>query len=148
MADNYSFSPIGKVSEKDGQTNLEIFPAYREGLAGLGAFSHVVVLYWFDRNDTPSKRAILKVHPRADTSLPLTGVFATRSPVRPNLVGFSVCKIKSVEADRVIIEDIDALDQTPIIDLKPYIPASDSIPSASVPEWVTLRNHGKKTPSR
>jgi tRNA (adenine37-N6)-methyltransferase len=136
MSENYSMYPIGKVLKADGSTVLEVFPAYREALLGLDGFSHVIVLYWFDQNDTPEKRATLKVRPRRDERKPLTGVFATRSPVRPNLIGFSVCKIESVQAGRVTVDKIDAFDGTPLIDLKPYIPRSDCVPGASVPGWV------------
>ncbi len=136
MSENYFVYPIGIVLKSDGPTVLEIFPAYQEALLGLDGFSHVIVFYWFDRSDTPEKRAILKVHPRRDKRKPLRGVFATRSPVRPNLIGFSVCKIESVEAGRLIVDKIDAFDETPVIDLKPYIPRSDCVPDASVPGWV------------
>jgi tRNA-Thr(GGU) m(6)t(6)A37 methyltransferase TsaA len=136
MAESYSVQPVGKVLKGSDKTILEIFPGFKDALLGLDGFSHVQVYYWFDRNDSPDKRAILRVHPRGDTANPLTGVFATRSPFRPNLIGFSVCRIRSVEENKIIIDDIDAFDGSPIIDLKPYIPASDCVPIASVPEWV------------
>jgi tRNA (adenine37-N6)-methyltransferase len=132
----YSIHPIGRVLKGDGKTALEILPQYQETLLGLQKFSHLLVFYWFNQNDTPEKRAILQVHPRKDESNPLTGVFATRSPQRPNLIGFSVCRIKSIDGRLITIDEIDAFNGTPIIDLKPYIPASDSIPDAQVPHWV------------
>ncbi|MEJ2715832.1 MAG: tRNA (N6-threonylcarbamoyladenosine(37)-N6)-methyltransferase TrmO [Deltaproteobacteria bacterium] len=136
MPQTFCLHPIGKVVKTANQTSLEIFPAYRDGLLGLAGFSHLVVLYWFDRNDTPAKRATLRVHPRGDKRNPLTGVFATRSPRRPNLIGLSVCKIRSVEAGRILVDKIDAFNQTPIIDIKPYIPANDEVSESSVPGWV------------
>jgi len=136
MAQEYVLRAVGTVAKKDRRNVLDIFPAYHDALLGLEGFSHVVVLYWLDRNDRPEKRRILRVHPRADSRNPLTGVFATRSPVRPNLIAFSVCKIKSVEGGRVFVDRIDAFDGTPIIDLKPYIPSSDCVPTAKVPDWV------------
>lgn len=136
MAENYSIQPVGKVVKGAGKTILEIFPKFKDALLGLDGFSHVQVYYWFDRNDSPDKRATLRVHPRGDKANPLTGVFATRSPRRPNLIGYSVCRIRSVEGDKIVIDNIDAFDGSPIIDLKPYIPASDCVPDASVPEWV------------
>lgn len=132
----YSIHPVGTVSKTDKQTVLEIFPSYHDALLGLQKFSHVIVFYWFDRNDSPAKRATLRVHPRADKRNPLSGVFATRSPVRPNLIGFSVCKILSIGDGKIVVEGIDALDQTPIIDIKPYIPESDCFPEASTPPWL------------
>ena len=73
------------------------------------------------------------VHPRGNKANPLTGVFATRSPFRPNLIGLSVCRIKSVDDAGITVDDIDAFDGSPIIDLKPYIPTIDSVPEASGP---------------
>jgi len=140
MPESYYLHPVGRVVKSDDRTVLLISPRYRQALQGLKDFSHVIVFYWFDRNDSPAKRKTLRVHPRRDKRNPLTGVFATRSPVRPNLIGFSVCRIESVEDGRVIVDEIDAFDQTPILDLKPYIPANDCVPGASAPTWV--RRHG------
>jgi len=64
MSEEYSMYPVGRVLKGGGQTAVEIFPPYREGLLGLDGFSHVIVLYWFDRSDTPEKRATLQVYPR------------------------------------------------------------------------------------
>ncbi len=135
-AEVYSVQPIGQVSKSSEKTTLKIFPQFSDGLLGLNGFSHVLVFYWFDKNDTPEKRATLRVHPRGDKANPLTGVFATRSPFRPNLIGLSVCRIKSVDDAGITVDDIDAFDGSPIIDLKPYVPAIDSFPSASAPEWM------------
>jgi tRNA-Thr(GGU) m(6)t(6)A37 methyltransferase TsaA len=132
----YSIQPVGRVVKSEGKTTLAILPHYQGALLGLQGFSHLLVFFWFDQNDTPEKRATLQVHPRGNQANPLTGVFATRSPQRPNLIGFSVCRIKSIDGCLITIDDIDAFDGTPIIDLKPYIPASDSFPEAQVPEWI------------
>ncbi|MBI5779945.1 MAG: SAM-dependent methyltransferase, partial [Planctomycetes bacterium] len=89
-------NPIGTVKHQGKQTFLEILPQYAPALDGLAGFSHVWVLYWFHENDTPEERATLKVHPRRDPANPLTGVFATRAPVRPNLIGLTPCRILKV----------------------------------------------------
>ncbi len=138
----FSMRPVGRVVISGAAPRIDILPAYRDALLGLEGFSHIIVLYWFDRNDSPEKRSILRVHPRGDSRNPLSGVFAARSPVRPNLIGFSVCRILSVDRTSVTIERIDAFDSTPVIDIKPYIPVTDSIPEASVPSWRT------RTPAR
>ena len=91
---------------------------YQPGLLGLENFSEVWVLYWFDRNDTPEKRSILQVHPRGNKDNPKRGVFATHSPVRPNLIAMTRCKIISVKDNVVEIEGIDAFPDTPVLDLK------------------------------
>jgi tRNA-Thr(GGU) m(6)t(6)A37 methyltransferase TsaA len=140
MAEVYSLHPIGKVAKGPEKATLQIFPQYRDGLLGLNGFSHLLVFYWFDRNDSPEKRATLRVHPRGNRANPVTGVFATRSPFRPNLIGLSVCRIRSIDDGRITVDAIDAFDGSPILDLKPYIPMSDSVPEASVPEWVKRMN--------
>ena len=131
LAEEYSIQPIGKVVKNSGKATIAIFPQFRDGLLGLKGFSNVLVFYWFDRNDTPEKRAALRVHPLGNKANPLKGVFATRSPFRPNLIALSVCKIKSVDDAGITVDDIDAFDGSPIIDLKPYIPSIDSVPRAS-----------------
>jgi len=110
--------PIGEVVKKDGRTFIVLDKKYAPGLLGMERLSSVTVLYWFDRNDTPKKRSILQVHPRGNPKNPLTGVFATHSPVRPNLIGVSRCRIISVRSNIIEIEDIDAFDGSPVIDLK------------------------------
>jgi tRNA-Thr(GGU) m(6)t(6)A37 methyltransferase TsaA len=94
------------------------------------------VIWWFDRNDNPEKRAVLRVHPRGDPKNPLTGVFATRSPARPNLIALTLCRIRSIRGNTVFVESIDAFDNTPVLDLKPYIPGSDGVERALVPSWI------------
>jgi tRNA (adenine37-N6)-methyltransferase len=136
MAENYAIRPVGKVVKSSGKTAITILPEFHDALLGMEGFSHIIVTFWFDRTDTPEKRATLRVHPRADKNNPLTGVFATRSPRRPNPIGLSVCKIKAVEKDRIVVDEIDAFDQTPVVDIKAYIPVSDCVPDARVPWWV------------
>lgn len=115
----YQVSPIGRVHNAKGEAaRLEVFAKYADGLEGLEHCSHVTVLWWFDKNDTPEKRKVLKVHPCGDRRNPLTGVFATHSPMRPNLIAMTVCKVLSVKDGIVTIDAIDAFDGTPILDLK------------------------------
>ena len=110
--------PIGKVVKKDGRNLIVTDKKFDAGLLGIDKLSSIMVLYWFDRNDTPEKRSILQVHPRGNLNNPLTGVFATHSPVRPNLIGVSRCKIISVKGNIIEIDGIDAFDGSPVIDLK------------------------------
>ncbi|MBN2131847.1 MAG: tRNA (N6-threonylcarbamoyladenosine(37)-N6)-methyltransferase TrmO [Sedimentisphaerales bacterium] len=129
--------PIGHVEKQDGQTRLRVYRKYVPGLLGLHSFSHVHVFWWFGENDTPRKRETLQVHPRGDEENPLTGVFATRAPVRPNLIATTLCRIRGIDDDVVRIDDIEAFDGTPILDLKPYIPALDCPKGdVRVPQWV------------
>ena len=136
MKEHFSLCPIGVVVKQDASIWVDIFDDYTEGLLGLEGFSHINVLFWFHENDIPEKRTVLQVHPRRDEQNPLTGVFATHSPVRPNLIGLTRCKILSIEGNRIIIEDIDAMDGSPVIDIKSYIPHSVADSEVRVPDWV------------
>jgi tRNA-Thr(GGU) m(6)t(6)A37 methyltransferase TsaA len=133
-ADYYLVS-LGQVTRQEGKTLLVLKDKYAPALVSLGDFSHVMVFYWFDRNDTPENRSFLQGY-RQGKKDPLTGVFATRSAARPNLIAITTCRIISVTGNIVEIDGIDAFDDTPILDLKPYIPRNDSFPDAQIPVWV------------
>ncbi len=134
----FAMVPVGKVVKQEGKpVQIRIHEKFTPGLLGLEKWSHVQVFYWFDRNDTPMNRSILRVHPRGNRENPLTGVFACRAPVRPNLLALSTCRILSVQDGVVTVAGIDAFDGTPVLDLKPYAPGQDS-PRAGikVPAWA------------
>jgi tRNA-Thr(GGU) m(6)t(6)A37 methyltransferase TsaA len=128
--------PIGTVHRQGDRAFIDLRPELAPALQGLSGFSHVWVLYWFHENDRPEERAILQVHPRRNPANPLTGVFATRAPVRPNLIGFTCCRIISVKKNILEVEGLDAREGSPVLDLKPYIPRGDALPEAQVPGWV------------
>jgi tRNA-Thr(GGU) m(6)t(6)A37 methyltransferase TsaA len=136
MAEYFQIFPVGVVSKNEGETWIEIFEPYCDALLGLEGFSHIQVLFWFHENDTAERRKTLRVHPRKDKKNPLTGVFGTHSPRRPNLIGLTLCKIKSIQGRRIVIDDIDAFDGTPVIDIKCYIPASVAKSEIRLPDWV------------
>jgi tRNA (adenine37-N6)-methyltransferase len=135
----FRMNPIGHIEKTDERTLIVLDKKYESGLLGLDGFSHAYVLWWFDRNDTPDGRSVLQVHPRGNKKNPLTGVFATRSPRRPNLIALTLCKIVSVDGNVVEIERTDAFPGTPILDIKPFIPGYDSIADASLPDWIGNR---------
>jgi tRNA-Thr(GGU) m(6)t(6)A37 methyltransferase TsaA len=132
----FKMRPIGHVKKSENQTSIVLNKEFESGLLGLEGYSHIYVVWWFDRNDTPQKRAILQVHPMGNRDNPLTGVFATRSPVRPNLVALTLCKIVAVKDNVIEIEKADAFDGTPILDIKPFIPGYDTAEDAKMPEWL------------
>ncbi len=127
--------PVGTVEKKAGTTYLKIADKYIKALKGLEGFSHVVVLYWFDKNDTPDKRSILQTRLNRFPNKPQVGVFASRAPVRPNLIALSVCRILSIDGNKVRVQSIDAFDSTPILDIKPHIPMIDSPGNVKLPDW-------------
>ena len=110
--------PIGKVVREEGRTFIVVQPQYLEAMKGIEDLREIVVLYWFDQNDTAEKRSIMQVHPQGNEKKPLRGVFATHSPVRPNLIAISRCRVLSVKENVIEIEEIDAFDETPVIDIK------------------------------
>lgn len=120
LAPVYSLNPVGWVRKAGGKTWIEIDPRYQAALLGIEELPSLWVLYWFDRNDSPEKRAVLQVHPRGNPENPLRGVFATRSPLRPNLIALSQVKLLGVRGNIVEIDTIDAFADTPVLDLKPY----------------------------
>lgn len=126
---------IGRVKKAAGKTEIVLKKKYEPGLRGLADFSHAYVLYWFDRNDSPEKRSILEVHPRGNRLNSLTGVFATRSPSRPNVIALSLCEIVGVRGNVVEVRDIDALPDSPVLDLKPYL-REPKLQSWRVPDWA------------
>ena len=132
----FMLNPIGTVQKEDGRTLLVLNKKFEPGLKGLEGFSHIQVFWWFDKNDTPKKRATMQVHPRGNKKNPLTGVFATRSPRRPNLIALTLCRVISIRDNGIEVKKIDAFAGTPILDIKPYIPGYDSTAGASVPDWV------------
>jgi L-fuculose-phosphate aldolase len=102
-------------SERTG--TLEIFPEYQEGLDGISVGQTIVVLFWLHK----STRDVLKVYPRGDRSKGLRGVFATRSPVRPNPIAISELKVCAIHGNRIEVSGLDILDGTPLIDIKKKI---------------------------
>ena len=115
----YQVQPIGWVRKTDGRTTIELYEEYRPALLGVDALDSIWVFYWFDRNDTPAQRGILQVHPRGNPDNPLRGVFATRAPLRPNLIAMSRCRVMAVEGNVIVIDGIDAFADTPVLDIKP-----------------------------
>ena len=136
MSESIYLKSVGIVRKSDEKVWIEIYDEYRDALLGLDGFSHLYVFYWFHQNDTPDKRQILQVHPRRDQNNPLTGVFATHSPLRPNLIAFTLCKIRAIQGNQIEIDDIDAYDGSPVVDIKCYIPGSVPNSDVQLPDWV------------
>lgn len=138
MLQSFYLEPIGMVRTNGNKTKIEVYDDFAAGLLGLEGFSHIFVFYWFDQNDTSEKRKTLQVRPRQDPRNPLTGVFATHSPLRPNPIALTLCKIVAVTANMIEIEEIDAYDGSPVIDIKCYIPGSPGESDVRVPDWVNM----------
>lgn len=113
----------GRLSENEA--TLEIFPPFAPALKGIERCSHLIVLYWGDR----ANREVLQ-SPTPFSEAPV-GVFASRSPNRPNPIAFCVADLIRSEGNRLIVRGVDALDGSPLLDIKAYVPALDCVPEAA-----------------
>lgn len=113
-------TPIQPGADPDTRGTVEIFPEYREGLQDLEGFSHLILVYYFHL----SQKFSLKVKPFLDDRQ--RGLFATRAPARPNPIGLSVVRLEKIDGTRLHIREVDIVDGTPLLDLKPYVPRFDS----------------------
>jgi tRNA-Thr(GGU) m(6)t(6)A37 methyltransferase TsaA len=133
----YSLTPVGFIQSslksrreapKQGSEGapdawLEMVPAVERGLKGITVGQEIILLTWFHR----ARRDVLKVHPRNDKTVPLSGVFATRSPDRPNPIGLHRVRVLEIVENRLRVGPLEAVDGTPIVDIKPVLPRkSDS----------------------
>ncbi len=119
-----SAMPIQPASKTSGPGRIEIFAEYADGLRDLDGFSHIILLYHFHE----VKRVDLTVTPFLDSEP--RGVFATRAPTRPNPIGLSVVRLVAVQGNTILVDDLDILDGTPLLDIKPYVPEFDHRPDA------------------
>lgn len=112
--------PIQGGFEKNVAGQIEIFPEYQEGLKDIEGFSHLILIYYFDR----AKEGKLIGKPFLEDEP--HGIFAIRSPHRPNHIGFSIVKLENVKGSIVTFSEVDILDGTPLLDIKPYVSHFDS----------------------
>ena len=125
---NLTITPIGilhcdlKIREETPKNydesehvgTIEIYPQFVDGLEGIRIGDTIVVLFWLDRAD----RTVLRVHPRGDRSIPMRGVFSTRSPLRPNPIAVSELVVQEINKNILTVRGLDILDSTPLIDIK------------------------------
>jgi len=129
--------PIGRTECEYGEFNVRLDPKYKEALTGLKDFSHVLVLFWFDGCDNEQDRERVIEEKPYKNGPDFLGSFATRSPSRPNPIGVSVSEILEIDQENALIKlaYIDAMDGTPILDIKPYIPSADRVENVRVPDY-------------
>ena len=119
--------------ESDAECTIALDPRWTAGLSGLETVSHVVVLYWMDR----ARRDLVLQAPHHYAER--RGTFALRSPVRPNPIAVSVARLVRIDGNNLSVVGLDCVDDTPLLDLKPYFASTDSIPDAAV-GWHAGRN--------
>lgn len=140
-----TFRPVGVVSNRVrepqmwGWEEVESRISVRDELAGaldgLEGFSHIVVLFWLHQVSEEA-RVATHIHPLSDPQLPLQGVFATRTQLRPNPIGLAVVPLLGRKGNVLRVKGLDAIDGTPVLDVKPYVPYYDSVAEATIPEWA------------
>jgi tRNA-Thr(GGU) m(6)t(6)A37 methyltransferase TsaA len=121
----------------DVVSRIIIRPDLADALLGLEAWSHVTVLFWPHLMPAEVLGSKHRLHPRDDAENPLQGVLATRSQIRFNPILVTSVKLLGVKGNVLRVKGLDAIDGTPVLDVKPYIPRFDSVPEAMMPEWVT-----------
>jgi tRNA-Thr(GGU) m(6)t(6)A37 methyltransferase TsaA len=127
--------PIKRKFE-DVVSDIVIDRDLTEALDNLDEFSHIIVIYWMHQQRGPAPK---KVRPMGNPEHSLMGVFATRSPNRPNPLGKATVRLLQRQDNILKVKGLDAIDGTPVIDIKPYIPGYDSVRKAKAPSWVDKR---------
>jgi tRNA-Thr(GGU) m(6)t(6)A37 methyltransferase TsaA len=150
MLESVVVKPIGvvcnsvKEPRREGWESLEstivVQDRWAGALDGLEAFSHIFVIFWLHLVAEEPRETTTHVHPRGDPEIPLQGVFATHSPVRPNPIGLSVVPLIERRGNVLRVRGLDAMDGTPVLDLKPYLAHYEDVPGATIPGW--LERHG------
>ncbi|GAF85249.1 unnamed protein product [marine sediment metagenome] len=125
----YRMASVGRVENEvqesmsqgweDVTSEIVVNPELEECMEGIEQYTHITVIYWMDRVSEEGRR-VKKVHPRGREELPLRGVFATRSPYRPNPLGLTTVSLLAREGNRLRVRGLDALNGTPVVDIKPY----------------------------
>lgn len=136
---------IGSVRNSAGQlghgvrqevSRIEIDGDWGEALEGIDGFSHLLVLYWMHLLGD-EQRNVKRIHPRDCMDLPLLGVFATHTQYRPNPIGLTLVKLLGRQGNTLHVLGLDALDGSPVLDLKPYTPPLEPAEDVCLPEWVS-----------
>lgn len=131
-------SPITEeIDQNWGETVSEIVleEALAPGLQGLDQFSHVLVVFHMHQAQFNPATDLLR-RPRGRTDMPLLGIFAQRPKMRPNRIGITAVQLLEVTANSIKVKGLDAIDGTPVLDIKPYYPIFDRVDNARTPEWV------------
>jgi tRNA-Thr(GGU) m(6)t(6)A37 methyltransferase TsaA len=128
-------TPIQPIGAKGVSGTVDVQPEYGAGLKDLEGFSHIILIYHFHQT---SEKHALQVKPFLDDTH--RGIFATRAPRRPNPIGISVVRLEKIEGTRLYISNVDILDGTPLLDIKPYVPHFDREEDIRI-GWLTNKAH-------
>ncbi|MFQ6014802.1 MAG: tRNA (N6-threonylcarbamoyladenosine(37)-N6)-methyltransferase TrmO [Anaerolineae bacterium] len=127
--------PLAEVIWEEITSEIVVEEKWGLALEGLEDFSHIIVVWWISYLED-ERGTVLQTHPEQKEELPLVGIFATRSPVRPNPIGITAVKLLERQGNRLKVLGLDAYDGTPVLDIKPYLTKGDSIEDATVADWA------------
>jgi len=130
-----------EVKDKSRISQIIIHDELIEALEGVDGFSHLFVLFWLNQV-SGKQRMTMKVHPRGRMDMPLLGVFASRTNIRPNPIGLTLVELIKIEGNTLTVRGLDAFDGTPILDIKPF-DSWDNAEKARVPDWWIKLNKKK-----
>ena len=142
VSDKIRLEPVGfvrteavgkEVRDKNVISRIVFHEDLTEALEGVEEFSHLFVLFWLDKMSDEDKK-VMKVHPRGRADMPLLGIFATRTPHRPNPIGLTRVKLLKIEGNTLTVQGLDAYDGTPVLDIKPF-DSWDTTKDFKVPAW-------------
>jgi tRNA-Thr(GGU) m(6)t(6)A37 methyltransferase TsaA len=150
-----SFEPIGVVrspvvAERDDDwgevvSELQVVERLAPGLVGLEQFSHLNVLFWMHQSSFDAATDLVR-RPRGRSDMPQLGIFAQRAKHRPNPIGLTAVRLLGRKGAVLKVQGLDAIDGTPILDLKPYVPAFDQVADPTLPEWISRLMEGYFAP--
>ena len=137
--ENYKVNPIGWIRCREEGTFIELEKAYIPALKGLDGFSHLNVIWWFSGFDDEQSRSLLQCEQPYKGAPERMGIFATRSPLRPNPIALTASEVIHIDYETGVIQIafIDADNNTPVLDIKPYTPSFDRIETPGVPGWCS-----------
>ncbi|MDA1258515.1 MAG: tRNA (N6-threonylcarbamoyladenosine(37)-N6)-methyltransferase TrmO [Chloroflexi bacterium] len=133
-------SPVTETIDEgwgDVVSEIRLRPDLAAGLRGLESFTHVIVVFWMHASEFDSATHLVRHH-RDRTDMPKTGIFAQRARHRPNPIGITPVRLIGIDGATIRVQGLDAIDGTPVLDVKPHVPAFDRIDEATVPAYIDL----------
>jgi len=116
-------------------SKIVVEPRYEEALEGVEDYSHLIILFWLSRVSSAVRDRMLKIHPRSRLDLPLVGIFSTRTQYRPNPIGLTLVQLLKRKKNILQVRGLDAINGTPVVDIKPISPKTEFPRNIRVPEW-------------
>ncbi len=135
----FTIYPIGHIKRMNDEVYIKLLQKFIPAVKQLEHFSHVQILWWANGHDKEESRNTLQMTPPYGKNPPVTGVFASRAEYRPNPIALTTAKILAVNYEKGLVKvaNIDAFDDTPVLDLKAYFPVCDRVKEAKIPDWIT-----------